>query len=305
MQTPPTRDIKPAQGSSARHSPCVGVCQIDQATGWCIGCGRSGEEIGRWLGLNDAERLSLWEELPARLDKLAVAARLMPWNRQELATWVLATLTEKSGTWVTGVPGAVAEFPAGPERGIEVSQSEEEITARATDAQFRLRLHDKLRAFSFGSDGPFVLALPRARASLPKADALTNLGPDAEAIDAEHRQHELFDFGIGRQSARFCVRTGDAELRTALSALAGQPWQRMMHDAGMLILAKSPHRVVETALARVEVFAPIPAPGEQSPDGAHTHFLPAFLQSGEEAPAGLTLPPFALPVAIYYPRKDK
>jgi predicted Fe-S protein YdhL (DUF1289 family) len=283
----------------------VGVCQIDQANGWCLGCGRSGEEIGRWLGLSDAERLALWDELPGRLDKLAVAARLMPWNRRELAEWVHSTLTQRSGSWVTGVPGAVAEFPAGPGRAIEVSQSEEEITARGADAQFRLRLHDKLRAFAIGNDGPIVLTLPRGRASLPKADILTSLGPDAQAIDAGHRDHELFDFGIGRQSVRFCVRTGDAELRAALSALAGQSWQRVMHDAGMLILAKSPDRIVETALARIEVFARIPAPGEQSPAGTHTHFLPAFLQSGEEASTDLAVPPFALPVAIYYPPSGK
>ena len=46
---------------------------------------------------------------------------------------------------------------------------------------------------------------------------------------------------------------------------------------------------------------PIPAPGAVAPPGAHTHFLPEFLQAGEEAPAGLALPDYALPVAIYYP----
>jgi hypothetical protein len=75
----------------------------------------------------------------------------------------------------------------------------------------------------------------------------------------------------------------------------------VLHDAGARILAESPHRVVESALARVEVLSPIPAPGAVSPDGAHTHFLPTYLQSGDEAPAGLALPPYAQQVAIYYP----
>lgn len=304
MQSPPPKDIKPARGSSTRHSPCVGVCQIDQATGWCLGCGRTGEEIGRWLGLTDAERLALWEELPGRLDKLAVQARLMPWNRDELAEWIKATLTEKSGAWVTGVPGAVAEFPAGAGRTLEVSVTPEEIVARAADARFRVRLHDKLRAFTFSNDGPIVLALPKARAALPVADTLTSLGPDTDAIDDENRADALFDFGVGRKTSRFCVRTRDEELSATLTALRGEAWPRVMHDAGTLILAKSPNRVVETALARIEVFARIPAPGEQSSDGAHTHFLPSYLQSGDEAPAGLSVPDFALSVAIYYPRKS-
>jgi len=120
MHTPPIKDFKPARVST-RHSPCVGVCQIDKTTGWCIGCGRTGNEIGSWLGLGDEERLALWAELPKRLDKLAVQAHLMPWNREELARWVRATLTEGDGTWVTGVPGAVAEFPSGVRRNLAVA----------------------------------------------------------------------------------------------------------------------------------------------------------------------------------------
>ena len=46
---------------------------------------------------------------------------------------------------------------------------------------------------------------------------------------------------------------------------------------------------------------PIPAPGAITLQGAHTHFLPEFLKDGEEALAGLALPDYALPVAIYYP----
>ncbi len=36
-------------------SPCIGICQLGQ-DGLCVGCLRSGDEIGRWLGMGDAER---------------------------------------------------------------------------------------------------------------------------------------------------------------------------------------------------------------------------------------------------------
>ena len=26
-------------------SPCVGTCELDVVTGWCVGCGRTGDEI--------------------------------------------------------------------------------------------------------------------------------------------------------------------------------------------------------------------------------------------------------------------
>jgi len=47
-------------------SPCIGICRLD-ARGWCVGCLRSGEEIARWRGMDDAERLRYMREiLPAR-----------------------------------------------------------------------------------------------------------------------------------------------------------------------------------------------------------------------------------------------
>lgn len=36
-------------------TPCTGVCRLD-SHGHCIGCRRSGEEIGRWRTMSDAER---------------------------------------------------------------------------------------------------------------------------------------------------------------------------------------------------------------------------------------------------------
>jgi uncharacterized protein len=37
-------------------SPCIGICRLDER-GYCEGCLRTGEEIGRWREMSDAERL--------------------------------------------------------------------------------------------------------------------------------------------------------------------------------------------------------------------------------------------------------
>ncbi|MEM8878798.1 MAG: DUF1289 domain-containing protein, partial [Pseudomonadota bacterium] len=29
-------------------SPCVGLCRLDEATGYCLGCARTGDEIADW-----------------------------------------------------------------------------------------------------------------------------------------------------------------------------------------------------------------------------------------------------------------
>jgi len=47
-------------------TPCIGTCRLD-ARGYCIGCRRNGEEIGRWRTMDDAERLRVMRDvLPLR-----------------------------------------------------------------------------------------------------------------------------------------------------------------------------------------------------------------------------------------------
>jgi predicted Fe-S protein YdhL (DUF1289 family) len=47
-------------------SPCINICRMDAATGWCEGCQRTLQEIGTWSGLSDADKRAVWQALPAR-----------------------------------------------------------------------------------------------------------------------------------------------------------------------------------------------------------------------------------------------
>ncbi|WP_158964546.1 DUF1289 domain-containing protein [Chachezhania sediminis] len=51
-------------------SPCVRVCVLHPEEKICIGCYRTGEEIGRWSLLTDEERAGLMKELPTRAASL-------------------------------------------------------------------------------------------------------------------------------------------------------------------------------------------------------------------------------------------
>lgn len=56
----------PSPAESLPLTPCIGTCRLD-GRGYCIGCRRSGEEIGRWRGMSDAERLHVMQVvLPGR-----------------------------------------------------------------------------------------------------------------------------------------------------------------------------------------------------------------------------------------------
>ena len=54
-------------------SPCIKLCTLDPATGFCLGCGRTGSEIAGWIAMSREERIALKQALPQRL--AAMAAR--------------------------------------------------------------------------------------------------------------------------------------------------------------------------------------------------------------------------------------
>lgn len=49
------------------ETPCVKICVIDTVTGFCIGCGRTGAEIGGWLAMPPPQRRDIMATLPERL----------------------------------------------------------------------------------------------------------------------------------------------------------------------------------------------------------------------------------------------
>ncbi|MCB2048431.1 MAG: DUF1289 domain-containing protein [Novosphingobium sp.] len=47
-------------------SPCTRVCRIEPATGWCLGCRRTLEEIADWPMLSARGKAALLEKLEGR-----------------------------------------------------------------------------------------------------------------------------------------------------------------------------------------------------------------------------------------------
>jgi len=56
---------RPVQPAERPPSPCINVCSLDER-GYCIGCLRTGAEIGRWMAMSPAEQWSLLTELGER-----------------------------------------------------------------------------------------------------------------------------------------------------------------------------------------------------------------------------------------------
>jgi predicted Fe-S protein YdhL (DUF1289 family) len=283
-----------------RHSPCVGVCKLEDTSGYCLGCGRNRNEISDWVAMGESQRDEVWLKLPERLAALSVRVRLLPWTPDELGVWVTETVASRCGSWVVGAPGGAAVFACTSGREIDIERTGDTIVARAPDARLRFRINDKLRAFAF-SEGGIVLGLPKGRAAVPSYTAVTALGVDVDAIEVADQKDQWFDLGTGQKSSRLCVRTADESLATQLSEYAGRHWSEVVSE--MQIASANPTRVIESAVARIELWTRMLLPGEQSVGRADTHLQSALFKLANEAPMSSALPEYALPVASFYPTR--
>lgn len=289
-------------------SPCTGVCKLDAATGFCLGCARSGAEIADWGNIPAVARDAVWDELPDRFIKLGITTRRLPWTTAKIRDFVTDSLQGSKGTWVMGVVGAVAEFTSKPDHAVKVAHVGSEIIAITDGGSCRFLIDDDVRALTFdpahkpAEQQRIVLAVKRERGRHSVANCVTDLGQDQLAITADDQYDRMFDLGLGRKEARFCVRCKAGGALGAMASVDGLYFTEAMPKIAPALIQASPVRVLESALGRLEVTTPIPMPGGKSPAGPHTHLLPDHLATKRALPAGMDLPRAYLPGAIFYPK---
>ncbi|HTH62416.1 MAG TPA: DUF1289 domain-containing protein [Paraburkholderia sp.] len=54
-------------------SPCIDVCRMDDATGWCDGCLRTIDEIANWSSFDDDQKHAVWQAIDERHAQLMTA----------------------------------------------------------------------------------------------------------------------------------------------------------------------------------------------------------------------------------------
>ncbi|MEW4468077.1 DUF1289 domain-containing protein [Parasphingorhabdus sp. JC815] len=57
------------------ESPCNNICKIDRISGFCIGCGRSLDEITEWSSAPPARQQKILVQLPERIRVIAARAK--------------------------------------------------------------------------------------------------------------------------------------------------------------------------------------------------------------------------------------
>jgi hypothetical protein len=209
--------------------------------------------------------------------------------------------------WSLGTFGAIAEFSRDYDEPVRLAQSTETVSAVTPRGGIFLKSHPAIRPFASegitksGWNQRIALCLREDDCAMSGRTALTEIGPDREALRAEDRNAVLFDLGFGAWHADFCVRIDDAETAARLRQHAGRAVFEPGNPAMGIILHANPHRVFMSRLGRIEVYQPIPPPSGKSPEGPHTHVLPRLLKGGRTHPATEPVPDGFIPCAHIYP----
>ena len=169
------------------HSPCIGICVLDSASGLCSGCARSGAEIGAWLAATPDEKLAVWEAVPERASRIGLKQRVMPWSPRAILDWAYRTfqhdgLAEPRGLWTVGSSHQRTTFACHGSHPNHVALSDGVLRVERDNTSLILRSHKQLRVFAYGAaEQPVAYAL-----LLPKVCLSSDGGMDCVSITPEH-----------------------------------------------------------------------------------------------------------------------
>lgn len=209
-------------------------------------------------------------------------------------------------SWSVGIPGAIAEFMHDAGEEIELTSDRLSVTARTPRGTLSVRLPEKIHCIAFEEFSPCIKSWSQQIAFCQTGKAakqtanqvLTELSSEQLSTTQEHHDESWFDLGLGSEYLRFCIRTNDKGLLSALRQVSGQSIFAPQNTIMSMILDKSPVRIISTALASIEIRGKIPGASEMSPSGPHTHLLPKFLNSEKLL---VPLPDGLRPLLTLYP----
>lgn len=213
-------------------------------------------------------------------------------------------LSDPESGFSIGVSGAIAEFIRNDG---EADRRREGSVVTVTTREGAMRVALNPRVVPVAAELPsrrpeywqqqVAFCLDETRAAMGARRALTELGADADAIDPSRRQHLLFDLGLGLPHVDACIRTDDPRLIALLRRYEGRALLKQAKEASDAVVAASPERVFCSTFGRIEVYAPIPE--RETPEGPHTHLLPALL--GRPSPIAGFVPPGLVSCLDAYP----
>jgi hypothetical protein len=220
---------------------------------------------------------------------------------------LVSHLTDCGTQWSLGTFGGIAEFSRDPDEPVKLTTSGPLLSAITSRGSVAITPCEGLRPFASesitrqGWNHRVALCLEGSAATMNRRTALTEFGPDANALREQDRNNILFDLGLDALQSDLCVRIADPDIAARLRDCTGHSVFAADNPAMGIILGANPHRVFLSRIGRIEVYQPIPPATGKSPDGPHTHLLPKLLKSRRTHAATEPIPEGWIPCAHFYP----
>ena len=201
--------------------------------------------------------------------------------------------------WSLGAFGAVATFSREAAEPAVLTDDARGLSLVTAGGGIRLERHADIRLLASETaledtwSHRIAICLPSQVCLMGWRTAITELGPDRDALREQDRGATLFDLGIGAMQVDVCVRTADPGVAASLRSYIGRPIVSEDGSAMEAIRRTNAHWVFVSRAGRAEVYAA----GDTSRPGPRVHVLPKLLglrrmhATTEPIPAGFV--PFA------------
>ena len=223
------------RASQPDHSPCVGHCELD-AEQFCLSCRRHGDERERWKESPEADRLKVWQRLPAAIDGAGRNLMRLPLAPEDIAA-IADEVLDGGGAWVAGFGN---HWFHGTRRsgGGALTEAGELVTLDLVGPD----VPGKVRALAWAREGErladgvrdlaLVLVVPSVRLDFP-------VHCEPAALEDGRR-----DLGLGLASVRLVDDGGGHLVETPLARVRGPGVSAALAGSGKGRLAAAPASLV-------------------------------------------------------------
>jgi len=219
---------------------------------------------------------------------------------------LLSELIGRPNTAISvGGLGAIAEFDGAPKKVSFDSRNELQICNSKGAFRVKIDGSESLLAYETLSQTPkswqwgMAVLADRDPYFANLKNGLHEIGPDTDAISENDKDALLFSLGTGLSNSNFTIRTKDPTLLHILRSNEGMCITEGNNPVLDAIIDFSPHRVVYSTIARIEVYQEISR--HETPMGPHTHLLPSLLKARRTHVAGIPIPASQSPQLTLHP----
>ena len=230
---------------------------------------------------------------------------VIPLTNSNVHTLLCSYLSGSENSCSIGGIGALAEFHA--TSATELQSHDNYFSANSELGCISIKSQSDLEVLAYETLGKhedtwrwgLVFSIPKESCSLPNYTVLREIGRDCNANNPAHRNDLLFDIGTGIPHVQFCIRTNENELISVLQRHEGTAIATSGNPVLDIVAKASPHRVVQSQTARIEVYQKIDP--YKTPMGPHTHLLPKLLRGKRSYASNVPLPLTQAPQLTIYP----